>query len=124
MHLLIWFVDSVFVNAFCAAIVGLVYGPIFPSILALVTELIPTRVHTISMAIMYVLCVRNFPGRSLTFVSFTCRSCGFANLGGCKCTSSTALSQELELKLRLSEPMQPYSHSSPALCPMSEAPRS
>ena len=57
MHLTIWFVDSVFVNALCTAVVGLVYGPIFPSVLALVTDLIPTRVHTISMAVMYVIVI-------------------------------------------------------------------
>ena len=52
MHLLIWFVNSVFENAFSTAVVGLVYGPIFPSVLALATELLPKEVHLIAMAVM------------------------------------------------------------------------
>ena len=52
MHLLIWFVNSVVENMFSTAIVGLVYGPIFPSVLALATDVLPKEVHMVVMAVM------------------------------------------------------------------------
>lgn len=52
MHLLIWFINSIFENAFSTAIVGLVYGPIFPSVLALAGDLLPKEVHMVAMAVM------------------------------------------------------------------------
>lgn len=52
MHLLIWFVNSVFENAFSTAIIGLVYGPIFPSVLALATDILPKEVHMVAMTVM------------------------------------------------------------------------
>ena len=52
MHLCIWLIDSVFANAFCTGIIGLVYGPVYPSLLALAVDLLPTEAHMLGMAIM------------------------------------------------------------------------
>ncbi|KAI5124458.1 hypothetical protein M0805_008342 [Coniferiporia weirii] len=52
MHLLIWFVNSVFENAFSTAIIGLLYGPVYPTILSLAVDLLPREAHLITMAII------------------------------------------------------------------------
>ena len=52
MHILIWFINNVFENAFSTAIIGLVYGPIFPSTLALAADLLPKEAHMVAMAVM------------------------------------------------------------------------
>ncbi|KAH7921947.1 MFS general substrate transporter [Leucogyrophana mollusca] len=51
MHILIWFVNSTIENALSTAVVGLVYGPMFPSSLGLANEVLPEDVHMVSMAI-------------------------------------------------------------------------
>lgn len=84
MHLCIWLVHSVFENALSASIVGLMYGPIFPSVLALAADLLPQSVHMITMA---VLCVSTL-AKLLLASLIPCSSCsylrcGFANLGAC-----------------------------------------
>jgi hypothetical protein len=53
-HLLIWLTKRVFVNAFCASIIGLLYGPIYPGLLSMATEVLPDEVHLVSMSLMYV----------------------------------------------------------------------
>ncbi|EJD04321.1 MFS general substrate transporter [Fomitiporia mediterranea MF3/22] len=52
MHLCIWFINSVFENAFSTGIVGLLYGPVYPSVLALAVDLLPKEAHMITMAII------------------------------------------------------------------------
>ncbi|KAH9947661.1 MFS general substrate transporter [Amylocystis lapponica] len=52
MHLLIWFVHSFVENAFSTAIIGMVYGPIYPSNLALSNDLMPVDLHMVSMAVI------------------------------------------------------------------------
>jgi len=59
MVLLILFVQSVIENAISAAVVGLVFGPMFPSALVLANDILPEEIHVISMNLL----------------------CGFANLG-------------------------------------------
>ena len=58
-HLLIWLTKSVFVNALCASIIGLLYGPIYPGLLSMATEVLPDEVHLVSMSLMYVDSFRN-----------------------------------------------------------------
>ena len=53
MHLCIWFINSVFENALSTGIVGLLYGPVYPSVLALAVDLLPVEAHMIGMALMY-----------------------------------------------------------------------
>lgn len=55
MHLFIWFIDSSVQNAISTAIIGLVYGPIFPGMLSLLAELLPKRIHMVGMSVMCVL---------------------------------------------------------------------
>ncbi|PFH46989.1 hypothetical protein AMATHDRAFT_77416 [Amanita thiersii Skay4041] len=55
MHLLIWFTKSIFGNALCASIIGLLYGPVFPAFLSMATDILPTDVHLVSMAIIALL---------------------------------------------------------------------
>ena len=52
MHLLIWFVPSFVENAFSTAVVGFVYGPIYPSNLGTARDLLPPEVHLVSLAIV------------------------------------------------------------------------
>ncbi|EGO03178.1 hypothetical protein SERLA73DRAFT_101296 [Serpula lacrymans var. lacrymans S7.3] len=52
MHLLIWFIHSDIANSLSAAVVGLCYGPIFPSTLDLANGVLPEDVHMVSMAII------------------------------------------------------------------------
>ena len=54
MHLLIWFVNSNIENSFSTAVIGIVYGPIWPCSLATATDLLPPEVHMVSMALAYV----------------------------------------------------------------------
>lgn len=54
MHICIWFINSIFENAFSTGIIGLVYGPIYPSLLVLAVDLIPAPAHMNAMALMYV----------------------------------------------------------------------
>ncbi|EIW86532.1 MFS general substrate transporter [Coniophora puteana RWD-64-598 SS2] len=51
MSLLILLIHSDTENSFGAAIVGLVYGPIYPASLGLSTEVLPREVHMVAMAI-------------------------------------------------------------------------
>lgn len=55
MHLCIWFINSVFENALSTGLIGVLYGPVYPSVLALAVDLLPNDVHMIAMAIVYVL---------------------------------------------------------------------
>ncbi|KLO20535.1 MFS general substrate transporter [Schizopora paradoxa] len=59
MNLLILFVRSVVENAISAAVVGLVFGPMFPSALVLASDILPEEIHVISLNLL----------------------CGFGNLG-------------------------------------------
>ena len=52
MHILIWTVKSLFLNAFATSIVGLVYGPVFPATLTLANDILPVEVSMVSMALM------------------------------------------------------------------------
>ncbi|RPD81762.1 MFS general substrate transporter [Lentinus tigrinus ALCF2SS1-7] len=52
MHLLIWFVPSFIENAVSAAVVGLVYGPIYPANISIARDLLPAEVHLVSLAIV------------------------------------------------------------------------
>ncbi|KAI0735416.1 MFS general substrate transporter [Earliella scabrosa] len=52
MHLLIWFVPSFIENAVSAAVVGLVYGPIYPANIGIARDLLPAEVHLVSLAIV------------------------------------------------------------------------
>ncbi|KAH9853161.1 MFS general substrate transporter [Lenzites betulinus] len=52
MHLLILLVPSFVENAVSTAVIGTVYGPIFPSNLAVARDLLPTEVHLVSLAII------------------------------------------------------------------------
>lgn len=52
MHILIWFVRSFVENAFSTAVIGAVYGPIFPSNLSLANDVLPSKLHMVSMAVM------------------------------------------------------------------------
>ncbi|KAG1787716.1 major facilitator superfamily domain-containing protein, partial [Suillus variegatus] len=52
MTILIWFVDSTIENALSSAVVGLMYGPIFPGTLGLCNDILPRDVHMVSMAIL------------------------------------------------------------------------
>lgn len=52
MTILIWFVNSTIVNALSSAVVGLMYGPIFPGTLGLCNDVLPKDVHMVSMAIL------------------------------------------------------------------------
>lgn len=53
MQLLIWFVDSNIQNSVSASIFGALYGPIFPACLSMANDLLPSKVHMVSMTIMY-----------------------------------------------------------------------
>jgi hypothetical protein len=48
------FVDLVPANAVSSSIVGLMYGPIFPGAMAFCNELLPHKMHMVSMALLYV----------------------------------------------------------------------
>lgn len=52
MTILIWFVNSTIENALSSAVVGLMYGPIFPGTLGLCNDVLPGDVHMVSMAIL------------------------------------------------------------------------
>ncbi|KAG2080681.1 major facilitator superfamily domain-containing protein, partial [Suillus cothurnatus] len=52
MTILIWFINSTIENAFSSAVVGLMYGPIFPGTLGLCNDILPRDVHMVSMAIL------------------------------------------------------------------------
>ncbi|GLB36388.1 hypothetical protein LshimejAT787_0306760 [Lyophyllum shimeji] len=52
MHLLIWFVNSNFENALSASVIGALYGPVFPAILRLASDILPPEVHMISMGLI------------------------------------------------------------------------
>ncbi|OJT15995.1 hypothetical protein TRAPUB_11720 [Trametes pubescens] len=52
MHLLILLVPSFVENAISTAVIGAVYGPIFPSNLDSARDLLPTEVHLVSLAVM------------------------------------------------------------------------
>ncbi|KAI0690670.1 major facilitator superfamily domain-containing protein [Cytidiella melzeri] len=51
LQLTLWFVNSFVENCFAAALLGLVYGPIFVAGLALINDLLPVDLHMISMQI-------------------------------------------------------------------------
>lgn len=52
MHFIIWFVSSVPIGGSALAIIGLLYGPVFPACLTLANELLPEEFKMVSMAIM------------------------------------------------------------------------
>ncbi|KAI0639172.1 major facilitator superfamily domain-containing protein [Trametes polyzona] len=52
MHLLILLVPSFVENAVSTAMIGMLYGPIFPSNLATVRDLLPPELHLVSLAIV------------------------------------------------------------------------
>lgn len=52
MHLLILLVPSFVENAISTAVIGAVYGPVFPSNLDSARDLLPTEVHLVSLAVM------------------------------------------------------------------------
>lgn len=52
MHLFIWFIDSTIENAVSAALIGAVFGPVFPACLELANDLLPAEVNMISMGIV------------------------------------------------------------------------
>lgn len=52
MQIIIWFVNSAIVNGVATAIVGVVYGPLFPGTLALANDVLPPQVHMINMALL------------------------------------------------------------------------
>lgn len=52
MTILIWFVNSTIENALSSAVVGLMYGPIFPGTLSLCNDVLPKDVLLVSMAIL------------------------------------------------------------------------
>ncbi|KAG2154538.1 major facilitator superfamily domain-containing protein, partial [Suillus clintonianus] len=52
MTILIWFVNSTIENALSSAVVGLMFGPIFPGTLGLCNDVLPRDVHMVSMAIL------------------------------------------------------------------------
>lgn len=80
MHLTIWFINSVFENACSTAIIGLLYGPVYPTILSLAVDLLPSEAHMITMAIMWVPHIRS----RLSHNTDGSSSSGFANLGSCE----------------------------------------
>ncbi|KAF9535544.1 major facilitator superfamily domain-containing protein [Crepidotus variabilis] len=51
MQITIWRVNSNIQNALAASIIGLLYGPVWPAILTLTTDILPPHVHMASMAI-------------------------------------------------------------------------
>jgi len=52
MQLLIWFVNSNAANAFFTSVIGLLFGPVFPSTLTLATMVLPEETHMVSMALL------------------------------------------------------------------------
>ncbi|KAJ8487811.1 hypothetical protein ONZ45_g14197 [Pleurotus djamor] len=52
MQLLTWFVNSNVGNAFFTAIIGMVFGPLFPACLGLAGDLLPPEVHMVSMGLI------------------------------------------------------------------------
>ncbi|KJA25980.1 hypothetical protein HYPSUDRAFT_64204 [Hypholoma sublateritium FD-334 SS-4] len=52
MQLIICFVNSSLANSVATAVIGLVYGPVFPSCLALANDLLPSEVRMVSMALI------------------------------------------------------------------------
>lgn len=52
LHITIWTVHSFIENAFAAALIGALYGPIFPGNLALANDVLPNELHMVTMAIM------------------------------------------------------------------------
>ncbi|KAL1952199.1 hypothetical protein VTO73DRAFT_1348 [Trametes versicolor] len=52
MHLLILLVPSFVENAISTAVIGAVYGPVFPSNLDSARDLLPTEVHLVSLAVV------------------------------------------------------------------------
>lgn len=52
MQLLIWLVNSNAANAFFTSVIGLLFGPVFPSTLTLATMVLPEETHMVSMALL------------------------------------------------------------------------
>ncbi|KAJ7492833.1 MFS general substrate transporter [Mycena latifolia] len=52
MQLFIWFIDSNVENAVSTALIGALFGPLFPACLELANDLLPVEVNMISMAII------------------------------------------------------------------------
>ena len=55
MELSILFVKSNIANAVATAIIGTLFGPLFPACLSVANDILPSEVQMISMALMYVL---------------------------------------------------------------------
>ncbi|KAK7058591.1 hypothetical protein VNI00_002227 [Paramarasmius palmivorus] len=51
MHILIWLVNSNIENSFSTAIIGLMYGPVWPASLTMLSEILPPDVRMMGMAI-------------------------------------------------------------------------
>ncbi|CAA7264720.1 unnamed protein product [Cyclocybe aegerita] len=52
MQILIWTVNSNVQNAFATGVIGLVFGPVFPAILTLANDILPSEVRMVSMALI------------------------------------------------------------------------
>ncbi|KDR84783.1 hypothetical protein GALMADRAFT_131573 [Galerina marginata CBS 339.88] len=52
MQILIWRVNSNLENSVSTAIIGLVYGPVFPACLTLANDILPSEVRMVSMALI------------------------------------------------------------------------
>ncbi|KAJ3507663.1 hypothetical protein NLJ89_g6181 [Agrocybe chaxingu] len=66
MQILIWTVNSNAQNAFATCVIGLVFGPIFPAILTLANDILPSEVRMVSMALISA--AASFGAGAITFL--------------------------------------------------------
>ncbi|KAJ2920395.1 hypothetical protein MD484_g112, partial [Candolleomyces efflorescens] len=52
MQFLIWFVRSVVVDSVALAVIGLLYGPLFPACLSVANDILPQEIRMVSMALI------------------------------------------------------------------------
>ena len=52
MSIIICVVKISFVNAICTSFIGLAYGPVFPTVMSLASELLVPEARLVSMALM------------------------------------------------------------------------
>jgi fucose permease len=52
MHLLIRFIPSVVANAVSVSMVGLAFGPLFPSAMNMLSDILPAEQHLVGMALL------------------------------------------------------------------------
>jgi len=69
MELSIWFAKSYIANAVSTAIIGTLFGPLFPACLSVANDILPTEVQMISMALMYVLHISSCFAQNLTIAT-------------------------------------------------------